>query len=237
MQTIRIENRNYISARKELKSFDYSLKANNSLNYYYCSFVKNSYSIEEIADNLATEQTIVIFYVQKTQNLAVVFAHSKKQTKFVDLKVLNSDEVKAILSWFALNGSANNEIIATDDVSSDLYSGLKCKVISKKTLITISKKNRNLISSFKRSVIRSSALIFIGMGVLTNSLFDKLQQEVKDMEIEKGRVVLLLSKKSLDIGKERDMINSIIESGVTCKLANITTIYVELNFKKPFQTL
>ena len=24
---------------------------------------------------------------------------------------------------------------------------------------------------------------------------------------------------------------------VTCKLANITTIYVELNFKKPFQTL
>ena len=31
--------------------------------------------------------------------------------------------------------------------------------------------------------------------------------------------------------KKRDFI------GVTCKLANITTIYVELNFKKPFQTL
>ena len=201
MQSIKIGKHEYISARKEWKALDCSLRAKEDLKYFYSSFKSNSYAIEEIADAIVGEQSVVLFYIPRTNYLAIVFAYSDKQTKFINLKDTTPLTVNATLKWFCLSASADNEVVIANGVPREYFTDVKHCLIDKNVLLLSSKNSGKMFSASRRNVTRMLILIFVSLG-FTGGMFTKhIAEFAENITLEKEKKATEINRNILEVEK------------------------------------
>lgn len=233
MQILKVAKLEYISARKENKSLDYYSVGYDTANYYYCSFEKNKYALEELADLLTEgKKSVVLFYLPRTNSLAIVFAYCDIETKFINLEEKTPINISLLLKWYALCTSADNEIIVANnmpsDFTKDILSGIKFRTIGSDKLLSASKSSSKMLSGTKRVFNRVLILIILALSLTSNTLMKHPLQKLEENLTDREALISSLKKETLYIEKQKSLIQGFINNKEQYKELTTQSISGEL---------